>query len=160
MGLARERSQNPGEVLYLQAKAMAIPANEQKSTCQRLELAHPSKEPFCGKKAICGVGSPEEKSVPVASIPPDPLAESKSRHLELTGTVEPDRKGDKSIRVPTSWGFNKTPHLGPLVGTPDIIPRDDGWFEILPEGSEPFPSRQFAHDVWDRTRHHDLWVRQ
>jgi hypothetical protein len=47
-----------------------------------------------------------------------------------------------------------------ILGTPDIIPRDDGWFEILPEGSEPFPSRQFAHDVWDRTRHHDLWVRQ
>jgi hypothetical protein len=60
--------------------------NEQKSTCQRLELAHPSKEPLCDKNGNCGIGSPDKQSAPEASVPPDPLAESK-------GTVEPDGRG-------------------------------------------------------------------
>jgi hypothetical protein len=44
------------------------------------------------------------------------------------------------------------------IESPDVIQRDDGWFELLPCGSGPFPSRAFANAVW-LTRH-PMGVRQ
>jgi hypothetical protein len=110
---------------------------------------------------------------------PDPLAESKSRQLELTGSVEPDgrgrvgtirilvesvdRRGRSSASLPDGTilvGSSRQPFLGAarvLIASGYV-----SWLESCrPGGSGPFPSCQFAHDVWDkRTRHHDLWVRQ
>jgi hypothetical protein len=58
--------------------------NEHKSDSQQLELAHLPKEPFCDRKAICRVGSPEKRSAPGAPVPHDPQSGSASRQLELT----------------------------------------------------------------------------
>jgi hypothetical protein len=58
--------------------------NEHKPVSQRLELAHPPKEPLYAEKAICAVGSPERESGAEASVPPAPRSESESRQSELT----------------------------------------------------------------------------
>jgi hypothetical protein len=51
----------------------------------------------------------------------------------------------------------------PPMPSLDVVERDDGWFEILPCGTGPFPTRSFAYAVWLRlrqTRHHPIWVAQ
>jgi hypothetical protein len=42
-----------------------------------------------------------------------------------------------------------------------IAERDDGLFEILPDGAGPFRTRQSAHAVWlKHTRHRARWCEQ
>src|SRR5258707_4965341 len=72
--------------------------NEHKSASQRLELAHPPKEPIYAKKAICAPGSPGQQAAVEASLLFAPLA--KSDELEpalirssLPETVKRDGQG-------------------------------------------------------------------
>jgi hypothetical protein len=108
---------------------------------------------------------------------PDPLVESKSRQLELTGSIEPDGRGRvATIRILVESVDRRgrssasLPDATILVGSSRqlaaarvlIASGYVSWLESWrPAGSGPFPWRKFAHDVWvKRTRHRDLCVRQ
>jgi hypothetical protein len=57
---------------------------------------------------------------------------------------------DRTKKVPIFW-CRKAPHLGRLAGTPDLIHRDNGWFEILPKcigGPTGAFSRLKADPAW------------
>jgi hypothetical protein len=129
------------------------------------------------RKISCQI--PKRRRPRVASVPLDPLSESKSRQLELTGSVKPDgrgrvgtirilvesvdRRGRSSASLPDGTvlvGSSRQPFLDAarvLIASGYV-----SWLESWrPAGSGPFPSRKFAHEVWvKRTRHRELCVRQ
>jgi hypothetical protein len=134
--------------------------NEHKSASQRVELAHPSKEPFCDKKANCGTGSPERQRTP--SVPSGPLADSKPRQLQLTGIVEPDGRGTVgTIRILVESvdrhgrSSASLPDGTVLVAAsrqlgvfPEVVEDDQGrWSVGLSNEAPTFESREFASAV-------------